>query len=263
MKFSIIPRYPTWGASSRLRAWTLGRSLVSLGHSVSFTLDSSADVLLIQKMVSSDWMRNAEGFAGKVVYDFDDREVYASLPEWEHIADLLLTDTEGHAGESGVKCSVLPDPIDFCPSSPLPWVPDGKGVVWFGHHLNYGAAEDALRFAHQLGQGVRVISGPDVRASLPDYAEFVQFDQATISDELRHSSFVILSHDKGDPYKSNNKMICAITHGLPCIVSQTPEYMRLEMALKGLPFKAQQEYVWANYHPTRIAQEFLKLLEAL
>jgi len=262
MKFSIIPRYGPWGASSRLRAYTLHESLLKLGHQSVIGYDENADILLIQKSVDGAMMRTAEAFKGLIIYDFDDREVYASLQMWADIADLLITDTEGHARECGYPAKVVPDPIDFCPSAPLPFT-EGEGVVWFGHHTNYHAIEETV--AYTLGAGIRtrIISSPEVQSMLPVDVEFVRFDMGTFTSELRKSRMAILSHDKGDPFKSNNKMICAITQGLPCVGRTSEEYLKLGLATAGLCFSEQQWYVWDNYHPLVVAKLFLTMLEEL
>lgn len=288
MRVGIIPRYQKWGASSRLRAYALADGLKAIGHSAWIGFDGDEDVLVVQKSPDHSWIERAKEFkrrGGRVVFDFDDREVYHMLPYWKEIVHRFITDTEGHAEESGVGAVVVPDAIDFPPPQPLPPT-KGDGVVWYAASITYPCAE---RWVHELadaGIKVRVISHTDRADVAGPNIEFVKWDMDTFVGELQKSAVAILSHVGGmnDPGKSNDKMTLMITHGLPCLVSDTPEYAKLAreiqqewtivrdgesivdkyhklMESRETYLETSQWYVWHWYHPNAIAQLWLEVIE--
>lgn len=288
MRISFVPRYPPWGASSRLRVYTIHDELLKMGHDSVIGYDPNADVVVFQKAQQPPDPASKPPRKPLIIYDFDDREMYPYLEAWNDYAHIFTTDTEGHAKECGFDCEVIPDPIDFCPEAPLP-PSDGSGAVWFGHYLNYPSVRPWIQELVKAGVKCRLISNVELaEKAREDGTEFVQWSLETFVTELRKSAVAVLSHDGGDPYKSNNRALLAITHGLVYIGSNTPAYLELMREIRnfhqlsyveasvsgGFPsvyalalerreeaLVRAQPYVWEHYHPRVIAQQWLTLME--
>ncbi len=287
MKIAWMPLYPEWGASSRLRVWSIHYELLRRGYDSSIGFDKAADILVVQKHQSFD--DNIMCYGGKIIYDGDDREVWGAIPRIIDFVDAVTTDTEGHRQEilEGLTedkhsmVHVLPDTIDYFPHRPLQ--PSDGGVCWFGFYGNLPAAEPYLKELSKV-TSVRLITNGVER----DWAETVGWDLRSFVGTLRASKISLLSHSVGDENKSNNKMITSITYGLPCIVSDTPEYSRLaneagvEWSIATEPsqalevyerlkrFDAREEYlskvqpiVWDKYNIKVATDRFLDLCNAL
>ena len=226
MKIAWMPLYPEGGASSRLRVWSIHKELLRRGYDSSIGFDKDADILVLQK--HHHFSDNVMCFRGKIIYDGDDREVWDTIPRIIDFVDAVTTDTEGHrqeilGGLTEDKYSmvhVLPDTIDYYPKHPL-WPSDG-GVCWFGFYGNLPAAEPHLKELSKV-TSVRLITNGVER----EWAETVRWSLDNFIGILRGSKISLLSHSVGDQNKSNNKMITSVTYGLPCIVSDTPEYSSL------------------------------------
>src|SRR2546425_5641703 len=132
--FSLIPGASEDTASSRIRVYSLQRSLVRLGKMATLGYWPEADVLFIQKRVNRHILSLAEGFrkkGGLVLYDFDD--LGKAFAEWVpkpyfqrmiQIAQVVTTDTAGHrealAAEHGIKhIELIPDCVDYFPTGPV------------------------------------------------------------------------------------------------------------------------------------------------
>ena len=95
MRVALWPLYGSWGASSRLRVWTLHRELLAMGVESAIAFDPTADIFVLQKHRDPEVIRRAAE-AKFLVYDFDDWEVAEALVQARSSARLLTTDTQGH-----------------------------------------------------------------------------------------------------------------------------------------------------------------------
>ena len=282
-----MPLYLEEGASSRLRVWSIHYELLRRGYDSSIGFDRKADVLVIQKHQNFD--DDVMSFWGKIIYDGDDREVWGTIPRIINFVDAVTTDTEGHRQEilEGLtedkhsRVHVLPDTIDYYPPHPLP--PSDGGLCWFGFYENLPPAEPYLKELSKV-TSIRLITNGVKR----EWAETVKWDLKSFVGTLRGSKISLLSHSIGDQNKSNNKMITSVTYGLPCIVSDTPEYSRLaneagvgwsiihdaeevlEVYERLKRFDAREEYlakiqplVWERYNISITTERFLNICNAL
>ena len=293
MRVAFHPLWPEWGASSRLRVYTLHEELLKLGVKSEIAFDPGADVFVLQKHRDHSTIERAAK-AKFLVYDFDDFEVSDALAAAERAARLMTTDTEGHlrwslthrseriaAGQptSTPPVAVIADPIDYGITGPIP-LAEGSGICWFGHPSNFGTSiTQWARMLKDAGLCFATIS-----SSPCDGFPNVPWQIESFIRELRQFAVCVLSHTGADQGKSPNKLITAITAGVPCVVSDTPEYARVltecglpefvahdeaEMiegvslltcspALRHAYLKRAQPVIWERYNPRRIAEIWLE-----
>jgi glycosyltransferase involved in cell wall biosynthesis len=282
------PRYGREAASSRLRVYTIHDELQHMGHDSAIGGNSPADIVVVQKIVAiGEVKKYIEADAASVkIYDYDDTDIIPFLPQVHPLVRAFSTDTAGHrtAAEECFRwkpCLVYADPIDYMETNPQPApATDINEAIWFGNWPNFVPALEMVQQLLQHGTPVKVVSLglPHVPAG----ATYVEWSLYGMSQILQSSGFALLSHDRGDTGKSCNKMVTAIMHGLPCLVSDTPEYASLARAIEAewtiirspealtqaadrLKHREErqkylnkaQPVVWMRYHPRRVASQFL------
>lgn len=162
---------------------------------------------------------------GLTVFDCDD-DLPAILANGARSADMLTFDTDirCRAAMNAISpkptfSAVIPDCIDYEPTEPFPASP-GLGVAWFGNVDNYHSAKWMFS---ELAAGV-----PRVMISEKSVVGFnfcYHWNYETFAATLRTARVAFLSHLRADQAKSANKLIAAITLGVPVIVSGgSPSY---------------------------------------
>jgi glycosyltransferase involved in cell wall biosynthesis len=248
--FSLIPVDTEDTASSRIRVYTLARSLKSLGASVSLEYSPEAAVLFVQTGVTEEklnMVRDAKSRGCLVIYDVDDlgsalwywvpQELFYKMVE---LADIVTTDTEPRRerliADYGVRqVEVLPDAIDYYPSGPvrLPIVESSPlRVVWFGGLMNMEDFEPCIGVFSEMRdiQIVAIVMSIGLKHFQSWYpaVEFIPWSRSTFVSSLQSCHLSCLVH--GDSVeartKSNNKFITSVSWGVPVIASRTPEYQR-------------------------------------
>lgn len=248
--FSLIPVDTEDTASSRIRAYTLSRSLKSLGASISLEYSTEADVLFIQTGVTEDKVdmaREAKARGRMVIYDVDDlgsalwywvpQQLFCKMVE---LADVVTTDTEPRRerliADYGVpQVEVLPDAIDYYPSGPvrLPFVESRPlRVVWFGALMNMEHFEPYIDVLSEMRdvEIVAIVMSMGLKHFQKWYPaiEFIPWSRSTFISSLQSCHISCLMHDASVEArtKSNNKFITSVNWGVPVIASRTPEYER-------------------------------------
>ena len=289
--FSITPGYTRNMASSRLRAYVLGESLIELGHDVHVGPPIlGADVHLFQKPKDlSEFLT----FPGEVkIFDFVDVTQKGNLKRLGGRADFVTTSSDNlrdwYMGFPGhAPCYTLPDPIDYS-LRPLPLVDHGaRKIAFFGNDKNYHRSLRKIHKAIILNTDweVHLIMAERARANpwLPQTV-FHQWRLDNFVETLRECSVAVLNH-RNLLTKSDNKISVCASAGLPVIVSQSPSsHRRLEeigcpqwgadtprkvvgllkkmqdreFRLQGL--KEAQARVWEDRNPIVIAEKFLEIL---
>lgn len=250
MRIAVFPGYDERAASSRLRAFTLQRSLAALGHDARLNDLTGAEAVVIQKRISPkrlDAILRTIGERAKLIYDVDD----AGEPLWHAIApsvlrrilmraDVVTTDTEGHRemllrDYAAPAVAIVPDPIDYDPVAPVRPAPASDSrmrILWFGSMWNIALFEKHVTALRAI-EGAEIVAVTNasaierLRGRLPDVT-FIPWSRDTFVSVLRNCTISVLPHDgtANDRAKSNNRMITSITWGVPAIVSRTPEYER-------------------------------------
>lgn len=247
---AIFPAHDDNVASSRIRAHSLHRSLVALGHDARIGDARGAEVIVIQKRATPKTValaKRARASGALVIFDVDDTgpELWYSiapsvLRRFLQLADVVTTDTEGHRAillrdYQARSVSVIPDTIDYYPAGPArPPLPDGAPlrVLWFGHAENMPLFERYAKTLERVpGLEIVVVTGAraiEALSSRLPHVSFVPWSRETFIGILQSCALTLLPHDgsEGDRAKSNNRMIASITWGVPAVVSRTPEYER-------------------------------------
>lgn len=288
MKISFVPRYTIAAASSRLRVFTLIDALNRLGLAdARVGLEGNPDLIVLQK--ADDPAVFTRVFGRAVIYDYDDIWGPEALGRGAAIARLFTSDTLIHAEYSaairrpyGVGCELLPDPIDYEPQAPLP-ASENDGLVWFGNKANFESARGLFESAASLARLGTICEGP-----VSQSAEHINWSREDFAAVLRRFGTAFLSHRGADQGKSANKMIAAVTLGIPCIVSESPAYEALARACgldwcvvrtaeelqaayqrlsdpveRGKYLAAIQPFVWENYRADAIAAVFIQIVRSL
>jgi hypothetical protein len=219
-------------ASSRLRAWYLAHELRQVGHSAAVNAGSGADIEVFQKVRPFSNVAAAARAGRKIVYDFDDNYLLASVGTHDSVvaimnaADLVTVGSRVlHEAASRYHDNVylFENPLDVRPGSeprePREW---GGRLGWFGNPTNLTALE-----ALELPYGVRTITshGGDIRWDVETVDEHVQgFDLVLIP--VRPTEWTLS--------KNANRMLKSLALGVPCLVSDVPEH-RAVVERSGLP----------------------------
>jgi hypothetical protein len=232
----------------------------------------------MQKLNAPDIVRGHD----RALYDFDDLWDGDLLKEAAISVRAFTVDTPTH-GELAPKCwELLPDMIDYEPTAPMePRAPNGS-LCWFGNYPNFASVARLMDAASEFC-ATFTIADKQV-CGRPN----LDWDYELFPKCLRCADVALLSHAGADPGKSANKMIAAVTLGVPCIVNESPAYEALARAV-GLDWAivrnpaelreawnrlqdererkqyldAIQPYVWGLYRPEVIARRFVEICEGL
>lgn len=284
LKIQMLPRYTAAAASSRLRVYHLAGEMNSLGLADchlgrDLPAGWTPDVVYMQKLGSAELIR---GHA-RALYDFDDIWDPGLLAEAAEHVQAFTVDTPGHGSLAPKRCELVPDMIDYGMQRPWPAASAANRICWFGNAPNFESARRLMLSAVDYAY-VEVISErpPDA----PFYWTRWSYESFTL--DLRSSGTAFLSHAGADHGKSANKMIAAITMGVPCIVHDSPAYEQLarvaglndfivktagelRAAWRRLQDTTEREryldaiqpIVWSLYRPERIARRFADVCNSL
>lgn len=274
----MLPRYGEWAASSRLRVLKLAEAVnnAALARCVVGPIPDP-DVVYMQKLASPDIVRGHR----RALYDFDDIWDASLLADAASAVQAFTSDTAGHGALAPKRWELLPDMIDYDPAAPMVPAP-ASALCWFGNYPNY---ESVSRLMKAAGEFCATMTISDKQVS---DAPNVRWNYADFPADLRTCGTALLSHAGADRGKSANKMIAAVTLGVPCIVNESPAYEALARAvgldwaivrdareLRGVWGRLQdaaerkryldaiQPLVWELYRPETIARRFIEIAEAL
>ncbi|HSW29004.1 MAG TPA: hypothetical protein VLH75_05835 [Longimicrobiales bacterium] len=246
-------------------------------------LHEPPDVAWIQKRLTPGHIRIAHAVkerGGLVVYDCDesgpDLDVWAEpalVREMLRLAHVVTTDTP-ERGEllrevvPSCRTEVLENQVDCADRLPATGLPRARAdsgelrVLWFGYGENLGSLGAYVDVLYSLG-GVRmVLCGPrrsDIRrvfGRLP--VERHRWSRTGFVEVIRSCHVTLLSHfgSRYDAAKSAHKLVTSICHGVPALVSATPDYGRVA-ALAGITGDA----VFDSPEDLRVRLERMKIAE--
>lgn len=312
LHFSLFPAGGVDIASSRIRVYGFQRSLDTYGVRSTFGYTRAANVLYFQKKVTREnlWQARIAKARGRIViYDIDDLgdALWYWVPKPYFLkmlryADVVTTCSQDQldilAREYGVKNGrVILPAVDYFPLEPVRLKERAPGplrIIWFGSSSNIGLLEKYLGALRQIPDAeIHAVVG---HYSLSEFSEkypsvrFLPWSVCGMITALQSCDIACLMHDgeEEDKAKGNNKMIAAITWGVPAVVSRTPEYERTarEAGVEDAVFSgvhdlprvverlrspaARAQYldtaqpaIWGRYSPDAIAQQYIRLAFAL
>ena len=252
MKISFLPAGDENTASSRIHVYSLHKALIKNGIDSRIGFSDDADVLFVQKKVTSDILTCIYKIKARgkiVIYDID--ELGNALDYWINpkyqkkvfeLADIITTDTIARREYILKKwrherIEVLPACIDYYPEAPVRLdLKDEKviRVLWFGCMGNialfekYSSALVAIPNVEVIVvAGISSLELQDLTLRYPKIT-FIPWEFANFISVLQSCHLTCLMHDGSqiDRTKSNNKMITSIAWGVPAMVSRTPDYER-------------------------------------
>jgi len=248
LHFSLFPAGGVETASSRLRVYGLQCALERKGVQSTLGYSAGANVLLFQKKVTHETIRQARRAKARgrvVIYDVDD--LGKALWYWVskshflrmlRLADVVTTCSEALVAhlksDYGVRNGVVvPNAVDYFPLAPVRVPLRQQGpfrIVWYGNSSNFVLFEKYLGTLRDVPD-VEIIAVVDARsiakfsANHPD-VKFMPWSLCGMISILQSCDLACLTHE-GEVEacaKGNNKMTVAITWGVPAVVSRTPEY---------------------------------------
>lgn len=212
------------------------------------------EVAWFQKKLSTihlDIARKLKRRGVAVVYDCD--ESGSALTWWAqpelafqmfHMADWIVADTPERLrwikqSFTTANLRVLENQIDYADPDFKRWPvvirtqPMPLRVMWFGNSGNLASLRDFFAPFRESNEYRLVICG----ATQEETASYLHGCQVELHpwtkdgfpELLRSCDVTLLSHhgSKSDAMKSGHKMITSIYHGVPAIVSRTPDYSRI------------------------------------
>lgn len=256
------------------------------------------DVLYIQKLVRNWTIKAAKKAkkAGKpVVFDLDDYRINWKDKEYDRLlkyVDRITTDTPLRKAGLSERCSnkiiTIPDVIDYgvSPDQRILIKEKIQTVCTYGRPLS---VSQASTYFDRIQKQCHYISGEKIK-ELSSY-KMVPWNRKTFIKTLRQYDLAIIVHHKDDKHafmKSNNRLLVAMSIGLPCIVSDTPAY-RKTMEEVGLPWLVMkderdlprimerielpatrmeiqfrfQQYAFKNYSPVKSSEKLAEVFRSL
>jgi len=257
------------------------------------------DVVYVQKDARPavvDFCRRAADAGVPVVYDIDDDfGTWPGMAE-EAMCDLATTvtvDSQGRASALSrhvrTEPVVLPCMIDLAGESARPGLrPPPRDVARVASFGNRVSLRNTVPYLAAVPASIDtyVIGPPDAAGELPGL-RLVPFNLGAFVADLLPADVFVLAHGKQEaPLKDNNRLIMAMSLGVPSIVSPSPAYLEVLAGL-GLDWLACRpgdvgdrlarladpvvrsevgrigfEYAWANYRPERCASLLTSVLDA-
>ncbi len=252
MKISFLPAGDENIASSRIHVYSLHKALRKNGVDSCIGFSDDADVLFVQKKVTSDILTCIYKIKARgkiVIYDID--ELGNALDYWIkpkyqkkvfELADIITTDTIERREYIIRKwphdrVEILPACIDYYPEAPMRLdLKDEKvlRVLWFGSLGNIALFEKYSSALVAIPNVEVVVVAGTSSSELKDFARrypkimFIPWAFANFISVLQSCHLTCLMHDGSpiDRTKTNNKMITSIAWGVPAMVSRTPDYER-------------------------------------
>lgn len=261
---------------------------------------SGFDVVYIQKEARPevvDFVRRAADAGVPIVYDIDDD--FGTWPRMEEetmcrLATTVTVDSQGRADELRALTQsdpvVLPCMIDLAgdPSRQYHRLPQG-GVNTVASFGNLVSLRNTLPFMTAVPKHIDtyVIGPADAGEELPG-SRLVPFGVDTFVADLLAADVFVLAHGEHEaPLKDNNRLIMAMSLGVPSIVSPTRSYLDVLKPL-GLEWLAcgpdevvdrlarladpsvradvgriGRDHAWAHYRPQQCARNLIGVLDAV
>lgn len=259
-------------ASTRLRAIYLFGSAKNFNYITSYNLNTlrsfSGDVLYLQMVYKPQQIFQAIFFRAlrkQVIFDIDDTPTLyrhkLAMFLLSNIASAVTVDSFARKDFCDKqiifkKSIVIRDPIDINPMNQNNFaqrqLSSQGGILWIGNRENLHSIEPMLKVMEsQRTRKFFIASNFEADDPIKDKFKEVNFLDWEIDisydTEKIDASFMVLSHlstrDPSSEYKSENKMVTAIASGLIPVVSSSPAYLELAIALdaKRLVFNSLEE----------------------
>ncbi len=265
---------------------------------------NKVDVIILHQKTKKKFFKNLNRIKRKIViYDiFDYKDKDEDVKKMILSVDIITVCNDYIKNRINEKypdkyCYVVEDCIDYYPKKILPPTIHDNCLSWFGSSQLFKNIRWQIKYAAKKKYKINIISSfPNSRLrkfSYKNNCNFIEWNFLNFIQKLRLSSVSLLCHSlpkkqnqKEFLTKSNNRLITAISHGIPCIVSGSNEYAKilkkfnlnyaivdnieeLGSVLKYLKeYKNRQKYLediqpylWKKYNRIVIAEKLLDILK--
>jgi hypothetical protein len=245
LHFSLFPAGGVEVGSSRIRVYEFQSSLSKKGIETTFGYSLKANVLFFQKKITHEnllQVRIAKAMGCLVIYDVDDlgEALWYWVPKENFLKMLKLADVVTTCSNSQLNYLkskfaiqngyVIPNSIDYFPSKYAEMKEKGHSglkIIWFGNSCNFILMEKYLGVLVQI-PGVDICAVvcneyiETLRAKHPQI-NFMGWSICDFVSVLQSCDLACLMHDGTveDVAKGNNRMITAISWGVPAVVSRS------------------------------------------
>jgi hypothetical protein len=308
LKISFLPLGDANIASSRLRCYKLKDGLEKKNILCQIGFDDSCDILFIQKKTDEIALESAAlcRQKGKIlIFDIDD---FPECPIFRKNSQTLASQadaiTTATPEQKKIACSIfkripeskvfcLPNPIDYdlvTPNKKIHDVSIPLKIVWFGNIENYPEwLMGPLSTLKDVELHAITNVSSDILREYP-YINFHDWTYSDFSEMISSFDLCILDHSGSEIInsKSANKMVTAISHGLPVLASRTPDYQRLakfagvddwlfenvntlldhverlrDPSCRNNYIISAQKIVWETYHIDNIIEKLGKIIQEI
>lgn len=248
-------------ASSRLRLAPAFEAAAALGFSVSVgdICPDSAELLLIGKIGSNEISRRAPRWldhlhkvkqrGGRILLDYTDHHLETNSvmsPFYEQAiseVSTIITPTAPLASDLArdhkfIVANTVSDLLEYSPVRPnRKTLSGGTTAIWFGHPSNaaflaqFIDANAARMASHRLiivssEPAIDILKRHAYRSRPSTGLAFIPWSPANLISASRQADYCLIPSDKNSPkrYASNNRLVTALTLGLPTIATPIPSY---------------------------------------
>jgi hypothetical protein len=278
-------------ASLRLRAGALvSMADAQLSTSIGEHIPTNTDVCVVGKIgvadpysKQPDWLKIINEFDRPVVLDYTDDHVHKQtvmgsfyrsvLQRVDHVVCSSQQLQESISAVFSKQTSVIADAVEYAPQPPKNLVSQPRRLLWFGHHSNIGAlqhflstfdpptAVEILVLSTEQGRQMLQTGQVSQRASVRLLFKLWSIDEMPKAAKLCDACIIPI--DEGTKKgASSNRLLTALTLGLPTCADLIPSYLEFQNYLTDL--RSQQfEQVIMNpqgQHGTiELAQQYISL----
>lgn len=265
-------------ASYRYRALLPAHELNKLnGYQVTIN-EGEADTVIFSKCTEADiaLAKDVKAQGAKVLVDIGDDHLTHPMigpiyTQMMQLADRLVTPTHEMAERlyrvTGKSPVVIPDPFEYPEALPHA---EGNKLLWFGHERNLKTLRRFL--AYTKAWDFAAITGPR------EHPGMLRWSHETVLFKLAESNVVLIPTNKGEEYKSANRLLNAVRAGCFVVAGDAPAHREFQSMLwvgdvkhgldwaRAFPDRLNalvaqaQAHIAVKYHPKRIAELWAQVL---
>lgn len=206
-------------------------------------------VVIVSQLASDETLKKLKKNKKRqfIIYDICDRyhadkrivggvKAADRFKEIVEIADLVVCSTSSLKQELaalnlGCPVSFIPDGIDYFDQTDSQLTDVSGPALWFGNpgRGNFESARWALDVIRKdIGLDIKIISRRRAFVKDADYRDHCEeWSSDAAVTQLKQGSFALISHASDESLKSANRLITAVSNGIPVIASNSPSCAEL------------------------------------
>lgn len=215
IKINFLTKFDTNIGSARIRIFNIVPYLKKYFQSVTINEDcSNTDIIVLQKILDIQLLNKLRKLNKFICFDTDD--LLPNMNDMIIYADLVIVSTEYLKSiliNLNPNIIVVPNSLDISDINIAPKIYERTHkLVWFGNHQN-----SYILDRYGIRNMVKTISnGGDI-----------EYNKDTIDSELQKFDICLIPQERNKHTlaKTHCRFIKALYLGLPCFISDMPEYM--------------------------------------